>query len=167
MQKFNTGAGCVINGPGCPSPPPAPPRLSPLVIKQVELIVSRKENYEWRGFKYPESIFAPVVLEKVVTPVAEVAIDLDAWDESAVVDLDAADAVPVKRKKARVVNLVKDEIKMQLKSEYTQDDIKRLFRSTDEKAPESVPVLDIPSILTVDFPRVLTAAEFERWKGFT
>ena len=168
LQIFQTGNGCVVNGSACPFPPPAPPRPSTIVKKQVELIISRKENYEWHGFKFPESIFAPVVLEKMELPAGEVPIDLDEWDEFAVVDLDASETAPVKRKKARVVNLVKDEIKLQLKAEYTQEDIKRLFKSSDEKKnPETVPVLDIPSILTIDFPRVLTAAEFERWKNFT
>ena len=162
LAKFSSPDSCAFGT--CPKP--GTQLRSQMISKQVELIISRKDNYEWRGFLFPGEIFAPPVAEVKQAEVEE-AIDIDAWEaaEHAVVDLDDDTAPVVKRKKARVVNLVKDEIKAQLKAEYTQEDIKRLFRQQEKQ--ETISPLDIPGILTVDFPRVLTASEFERWRNFS
>jgi len=159
LSKFSNGDSCALGNGTCPS---GGARIkSALITRQVAQIIKRKESYEWRGFKYPESIFTIPVPEQPM-PALPDTLDLDDWEaaETAVVDLESEQAP---RRKVRVVNLVKDEIKTQLKAEYTQEDMRKLFRS-DEKL-ESIFTLDIPTVLTVDFPRVLSAAEFQRWQS--
>ena len=155
---------CPINGEGCVRG--KRPILNKLVARQVEALVANKDNYDWRGFKYeaPPEPERPETAEAAALEIET--IDLDSWEPPAakVFDLDAEEVeVPGKKRKRgpRIVNLVKDEVKMQLKSEYSQEDIKKLFKK--EVAAECSPLDDL-LYLTVDFPRVLTREEFERWR---
>ena len=159
---------CPINAEGCVRG--KRPLVNKLVTRQVEAVLASKDSYEWRGFKYE----APPEPEKPseatgAVPVETETIDLDSWEPAVakVVDLDAEEDPELpggkkKRKRVpRVVNLVKEEIKMQLKSEYSQEDIKKLFKKEVVQEQSS---LDALAFLTVDFPRVLTRDEFEKWK---
>jgi hypothetical protein len=156
---------CPINGEGCVRG--KRPVSSKLVARQVEAILANKDNYDWRGFKYEAPPESEKLEEKAETAPVEIeTIDLDSWEPpvAKVFDLDAEEVeLPGKKRKRgpKIVNLVKDEVKMQLKSEYTQEDIKKLFK---KNVAEERSQLDDLLYLTVDFPRVLTKEEFERWK---
>ena len=160
--KFSSPAGCVVGGEGCATRPPI---FNKPIHQQVAIILQRKDRYDWTAVA--SECIAQVFQEVKVAqgpaephPPTEDVFDLDAWDgkpkPAEIVDLESE---KVEKRRKRVV---KEEwsIKQQLKAEYTDEDLNKLFRGR----AVAVPKLDVACVLTVDFPALLTPEQFEYWK---
>ena len=158
--KFSAPGQCIFGGEGCAVKSGF---INKSVVRQVNALVERREHYDWRGVRVEEWVTKPAKEKIQESEKTEETIDLDSWEpkKEEIVDLDSLPSKSARKKK--VVNLVKDEIKQQLKSEYTEEDFKKLFRG--KKGEQTIPRLDIPTTLTIDFPKVLSMQEFKRWKN--